>query len=252
MHAGAANASPAWPVSLPGRGVTRAAPTRDPGVAPAPGAPLPPARVPIRTGSHARGTRFSSRMAPCRGRIWQLNSRRRSNPEAHRRSSPPRREWRRCSGEVLPDLGVAPPPWSRLLDRRAALLAAAHHPSGAKCESGGIDPIEFGQTDPLLGIALQICAQVSGSEIVGLRCVVAVLRRLSSIATSRVNYCDFGSIGHLRAPRLTARAAIRSQYRFIARSISRLSSAARLAARLSCCFLWVTSASSTLTRAPLK
>ena len=39
---------------------------------------------------------------------------------------------------------------------------------------------------------------------------------------------------------------------FIARSISRLSSASFLVARLSCCFLWVTSPSSTLTCGPLK
>jgi hypothetical protein len=62
-----------------------------------------------------------------------------------------------------------------------------------------------------------------------------------------------------KATRLLALAAARTlsgtrarQCRFIARSISRLSSASRFAARLSCCFLCVTSASSTLTLGPLK
>src|ERR1044071_8433846 len=118
----------------------------------------------------------------------------------------------------------------------------------AELEVAAMEPMDLHEAHPLVGISFAdlLPGQWLGDDRCGLRDPHASTigdhcqhRKIIGIFEHRDSACRDASGDHARL-------------RFIARSISRWSSAARLAARLSYDFLWVTSASSTLTREPLK
>ena len=178
--------------------------------APAPNASASP-HVP-RGGRHAAsGAMFSRRIQPSFGRIWQLDEGARARMH-HALIS---------SREVLSDLLVLSPPRPRLLDRLTALLAVTDDPRRTKCDRPAWIRSNSTRQTHSSGKRLQISAQLSGSEIIDVRCVVAAMPRLSICSATRANYYRICSISISPASMLRDQLRDLGQCRFIARSISR-------------------------------